>query len=177
MDDATKILLNQIGMIIFGALMSFVAAVYWWKRNTAVRLAAAIAEDHQLVLGRLQDLETKLALVNQAVVPISTAFQAILIKELTHFHTPEMDALMVKIGPPNTLTEEDAARLAVLLKERTEDMGDEITASERGAASILPEVMKRAIIEQTVLQNEELLRLKVVTVASLVGVVTGIKEE
>lgn len=97
---------------------------------------------------RLTTLETQLAVVSAAVVPISTAFQAILIKELTHFHTPEMDALLAKVGPPNVLTPVEQDRLGVLLKERTKDLGEAISQSEREAAAILPIVMKRAAVEQ-----------------------------
>ena len=103
-------------------------------------------------------------------VPISTAFQAILIKELTHFHTPEMDALMAKIGPPNTLTVVEQERLAVLLNERMKDMGPLISDSERDAARILPAIMKRAKIEQNVITGAEETKVSLVSVAMVVGV-------
>jgi hypothetical protein len=119
---------------------------------------------------RLVALESQLALVNAAVVPISTAFQAILIKELTHFHTPEMDALLVKIGPPNVLTEDERDRLAVMLIERTEDLGSEISSSERDAAHILPAVMKRAQAEQDTLQLASRLKLKLLTIAEVIAI-------
>jgi len=170
MDTATRALLNSIALLIFASLLTFVAARYWFQRNIALASAKAIADDHQRVLNRLVELETKLALVNQAVIPISTAFQAILIKELTHFHTPEMDALMEKIGPPNTLTDEEERRLAQLLDERTRDMGPLISDAERDAAKILPAVMKRARAEAAVIDTAEGLKLKLVTVAAVVGV-------
>jgi hypothetical protein len=102
---------------------------------------------------RLVAMETKLALVDAAVIPIATAMQAILIKELTHFHTPEMDDLLIKVGPPNTLTEDEQARLIVMLQERTKDLGEEISPSERDAAFIFPIVMKRAAAEQSTLKS------------------------
>jgi hypothetical protein len=103
---------------------------------------------------RMVELETKLAVVSASVVPISTAFQAILIKELTHHVTPEMDALLVKLGPPSTLTPEEHDRLSIMLVERTNDYGSEISPSERDAAYILPVVMKRAQEEQEALRED-----------------------
>ena len=47
---------------------------------------------------RIVELERQVALVGQAIVPISAAFQAILIKELTHIHTPVLDRLLEKVG-------------------------------------------------------------------------------
>src|SRR5678815_4707353 len=99
-------------------------------------------------------------------MPISTAFQAILIKELTHFHTPVMDALMSKIGPPFTLTAAEETELIAALEQRTQDMAAEISDSERDAAKILPLVMKRAKLEALALQPEDT-RLKLVTFQQL----------
>ena len=146
--------LETVGL---SAALSFMTGLYFVQRKENAIKAAVIST-------RLMEMETKLALVNAAVVPISTAFQAILVKELTHFHTPEMDALMVKIGPPSTLSESDEARLGVMLRERMEDMGAEISDSERGAAMILPEVMKRARAEQEILASGPAPQVKLVAV-------------
>jgi hypothetical protein len=170
MSEGSQIFLNSVAVLLVGSVLSFVAAWFWFSKNAAVKLASDIAAEHARVLTRLTEVEAKLALVNQAVIPISTAFQAILIKELTHFHTPEMDALMVKVGPPNLLTPEEEARLAVLLTARTEDMGPLISDSERDAAKILPIVMKRARAEAATIDAAETLKLKLVTVAAVVGV-------
>ena len=110
-------------------------------------------------------------------IPISTAFQTVLVKQMTHYHTPEMDGLMKKIGPPNTLTEAEEHRLTILLKERTQDMGSEITPSERDAAAILPMVMKRARIEADTLAGAEALKLRLVTVAAVVGLPINVAAE
>ena len=140
-------------LIVLSAACGFLAKFYFSTRVETRNKAAAILQGNDAMKARLADLEGKLALVNAAVIPISTAFQAILIKELTHFHTPEMDALLVKVGPPNTLTGDEETRLAVLLAERTKDMGPKISDSERDAASILPAVMRRARKEQEMLQT------------------------
>lgn len=176
MDLATRSLINSAGLLVFGSVLTFIAARYWHLRNLAMTQAKeaelksqAIAAEHQRVLLRINELEGKLALVNQAIVPISTAFQAILIKELTHFHTPEMDALLEKIGPPNTLTSEEQDRLSVLLSERTQDMGPAISESERDAAAILPIVIKRALTEAEIIRAAEAMKMQLVTVTAVMG--------
>lgn len=126
----------------FGAFLAWIAALYWLRRKARADMSE-----------RITSIEKQLALVGQAVLPISTAFQAILIKELTHFHAPELDELLTKIGPPSTMTPEEEARFAVLLKERTRDLGDQITDSERGAALILPTIIKRAKAEAAILET------------------------
>jgi hypothetical protein len=154
----------NVALLVMSACLGFLTNRYFARRKEIRTDAQVVAEDKKATLSRIAELETKLALVNAAVVPISTAFQAMLIKELTHFHTPEMDALMVKIGPPNTLTLVDENRLEVMLKERMDNMGPEISDRERGAALILPEVMKRAKAEQEVLATTETPKVKLVAV-------------
>jgi hypothetical protein len=157
-------ILINVALLALSACLGFLAQRYFAGRKETREDTQKVAEEHKTTVARIAELETKLALVNAAVVPISTAFQAILIKELTHFHTPEMDALMVRVGPPTTLTPEEEARLAVMLKERMDDMGPDISDSERGAAMILPEVMKRARAEQQVLSTVEAPQVKLVAV-------------
>lgn len=122
-----------VGLAIFTALFGFLSAAFWWQVSERRRLVARVSE-----------LEVKVGLVTQAVVPISTAFQAVLIKTLTHFHTPVVDALLAKLGPPYALTDEEAEQLRLALLDRERDMGDRITDEERDAAHILPAVIKRA---------------------------------
>jgi hypothetical protein len=116
--------------LIFVSLALFFIVKSWRKLSS-------------LLTGRIMELERQMALVSQTSVPISAAFQSALIKDLTHFHTPEMDALMVRLGPPVILTDDEASRLEVLLCERTQNMGEEISDSERDAAAMLPLVMRR----------------------------------
>jgi len=177
MDIATRTLLTAAGLLVFGAILTFLSTWFWWQRKIVAEKADKLAEENVKVLARLAELESKLALVNQAVVPISNAFQAILIKELTHYHTPELDALLQKIGPPNTLTPEEVERMTKLLEERTGDMGPEITEQEREAAHILPFIVRRAQTEADTLNSADVLKLKLVTVAAVIGVptVTGLQ--
>lgn len=110
---------------------------------------------------RIVALERRIALLNQQTIPISAAFQAILVQDLTHFHTPEMDALMVKLGPPFILTRVETDRLIALLSERERDLGPEVPQSERDAAHMLPLVIRRVAAdrERSGLQAEPLVRV------------------
>jgi len=136
MDLSTRALFNSIVLLVLSSAVTFAAAWFWFTKT-------ARAKEQADTLRRVAELETQLKLVGQTILPLSAAFQAVLVKQLTHYHTPEMDALMVKLGPPYTLTPGEAARLGVLLEERTRDMGDLIDEAERDAARMLPMVMKR----------------------------------
>jgi hypothetical protein len=151
---------TAFGLLVAGTALTFMTSWYWVQRaddqRTEEKVAAARAEMQK----RITELEKQLELVRQSVVPISTAFQAILIKELTHYHTPVMDALMVKLGPPYTLSEAEERELIAALEQRTRDMGELISPSERDAARMLPLLMKRVSRERSVDINT--LQLKVV---------------
>ena len=146
-----------------GALFSILVTLVW----------SAVARKKE-VEKRLVELESKLALVNAAVAPISTVFLEILKKELTHFHTPEMDALL-KLTPCN-LTPDEEARLKVMLKERERDIGMEISESERDAAHMFPAVMRRAQQEQEQLKMALDLKLTIISIADLVVVANPVGE-
>lgn len=130
-----SIVLVIVSVVLTGIVTAVLSHINHKKRADALRDAKII------------ELEKQLALIAASVVPISTAFQAILIKELTHMHTPVLDALLAKVGPPSSLTEDETEEMAQLLKERALDMGDQISSSERDAAIMLPMVIKRAKIE------------------------------
>ena len=178
MNDQLQVWINTL----VGTGLSFAAGWFWWKKNQAIAqanvdIAAAkdaarsIAEEHQKVLLRLVELETTAKLSAQQFSPIVTAFQAILVKQLTHPSKDELDQLLVKVGPPHILTPDESARLAVMLKERSHDMGSEITSTERESAEILPIVMKMAIAEQENIAAANLVSpaaLKLITVLSVV---------
>ncbi len=159
--ETQHVFLNSVVLSVLGAGLSFFAGwfLYWLagKRHAARQSA----EEHTKTVNRIVELEKQLSLVSQAVVPISVAFQAILVKELTHFHTPEMDALMAKLGPPFVLTPSEGARLMVLLDERQRDMNDQISDRERDAALMLPMVMKRILVDRELsgMEAEPLVRI------------------
>ena len=134
-------------LIVITAVIAFLSTRYWTNRRLIMLERDKTVLSNALRDDKITTLQTQLAVISAAVVPISTAFQSILIKELTHYHTPELDELMKRIGPPSQLNEIETARLEFLLTERSKDMAKEIPESERDAATMLPLVIKRAKAE------------------------------
>src|SRR4249920_839391 len=162
--------LNSLGIGLIGAVATFAMAWFWHLKTRAEVKAAAFMAEHSRVLERLAELETKERLAGQVMSPIVTAFQALLVKQLTHDHAPEMDKLMVQVGPPDVLTDEERDRLMVLLARRARDMSMEISPNERDAAMILPIVMKMAAEEQANFKSVTSAQdLKLITIVSVVG--------
>jgi hypothetical protein len=145
--------MSAIAGILAAAILTFIGSWFWFARNQKVHSAEKDAAIIQKLVDRITELERQQSVLGSTVLPISTAFQAILIKELTHFHTPEMDALMVKMGPPYTLTLDEERRLVRLLNARQEDMHEDISDSERDAALMLPLLMKRVKNETATLKE------------------------
>jgi hypothetical protein len=154
-------MLISFGLLLVGAIITFATTWYWFDKTATAKAAELavtakqqIAESAALqdaaLKNRVAELEVQLSLVRQAVVPISAAFQAVLIKELTHFHTPVMDKLMEKLGPPFTLTEAEEKELIAALAVRAKDMGDKMSQSERNAATMLPFIMQRVRVQTQV---------------------------
>lgn len=143
----TKRLRTALIVMLATSLLSFSGAWYWFVKAQDERTAAAVHVADQALLVRVAELEKQLASVQESVVPISAAMQALLVKQLTHFHTPVMDALLVKLGPPNTLTEAEEKELIIALEQRTRDMGPLIDDSERDAAMMLPMIIRRVRLE------------------------------
>jgi hypothetical protein len=141
-----------IGQGVFAlgtGVMSFLAALFWaHKRHRdsqeTERTAAVMAREARIV-----ELERQVALLGLTVQPLSAAFQAILIKQLSHFHTPRIDLLLSKIGPPALLTPDEDIELAKELAQRAVDLAAEISDGEREAATILPYVVQRVRREAT----------------------------
>jgi len=148
MDLTIGEVLQKVLLLILGSSGTFAVSYYWTKRregmDKAEKREQTKSDEREQTNQRIIELEKQLATLGAAVVPISTAFQAILIKELTHFHTPVMDALLVKLGPPYMLTPVEEVELVAALKERAVSMDGLIDEWEREAAEILPAVMRRA---------------------------------
>lgn len=129
-------IINSVGLILLTAFLAFMASAFWiWRKSIGAREA------------RIADLETKMAVLTNTVTPLSAAMQAVFIRELTHFHTPELDALLVKVGD-GTLPEEDEPRLFSLLEGRAHDLDGRIPESERDVAVMLPMMMRRVKAER-----------------------------
>jgi hypothetical protein len=143
---AFKNITDYVGEGVFAvvtAITSFFGALFWARRKHIAAIvdekaAASAARDARLV-----DLERQVGLLTQTVQPLSAAFQAILVKQLSHFHTPHIDLLLSKLGPPVLLTAAEEIELAKELQQRALDLVAEISAGEREAAMMLPYVIQR----------------------------------
>jgi hypothetical protein len=155
----TQALINSLAVATFGASLAFLAAWFWHQKNRALATAASIKQGHDELVRKVYELERKQHVIEAAVVPITTTFQQLLIKSLTHphFHAKEMDALMKKIGPPNSFDEGEEKRLSILLRQRAEDTQFDIPDEERIAARILPDVMTLAKIQQDRIDSESVI--------------------
>jgi hypothetical protein len=140
MDPKAESIANSVVLIIISVVLTAVAAAV--ATNSINKRKAEAERDKRIV-----ELEKQIALISASVIPISTAFQAILIKELTHMHTPRLDELLTKVGPPSTMTTGEEEEFYRLLREKVEDLDGLIPEAERDAATMLPLVMKRAKIE------------------------------
>lgn len=141
--------MNAVWLSLLSAVLGFSGVLFWKMR-----------EDKKALLARLTEVEKQTSIVKEAVIPITAAFQAILVKTLTHFHTPVMDKLMEKLGPPFTLTAKEEIQLKEELKKRAADVDDLIDQKERNAAIMLPMVMQMVKEESEILNPN--VRLQVV---------------
>ena len=139
--------LKSVLIAVLLAALGFLGAAYWRVSSAREKTTEAEAARKVSVAERLQELEAQMRLLGLAVQPITAAMSAVLVKQLTHYHKPELDALLVKVGPPNMLSRDEEMRLAALLDERTRDMAAEITDSERNAAQLLPLIIERSRLE------------------------------
>lgn len=132
-----------IGSVVVGAGLSYLVqrVAFGVSTRQAAKTAAAagIVEDIAALRRAIAVLETDNAILKKDVLPLSLAVQQWAVAKLTHNHTPEMDALLARIGE---LTDDEMARLDVLLQERVVEFDDpQIDAIERLAASMLLDIM------------------------------------
>lgn len=114
-------------------------AVIWYhqlRETRRMRLA------HEVLVTEVLDLRAHTVRLGESV-PLNVALQSILRQELTHFHTPTIDRLLAKLGPPFLLTASEEHALLAAMKQREQDMGDQMSDSEREAAQLLPLIMRR----------------------------------
>jgi hypothetical protein len=127
----------MIGGTLFSAAVAYYVALRKGRRD-------AQSTEKADVVKRLTELERQLGIVGAQVAPFNTAFQSILIKQLTHAHTPYQDALMEKLGEagiPPTITEAEEDALIEVLKKIAADPA--VPDDERDAAKMLPIQMRR----------------------------------
>lgn len=144
MDPTLKQLLIAVGLMIPAALIGALGVGFWRRKDQKTKLS-----------DRVSELEKQLGIVGAQVAPFNTAFQSILIKQLTHAHTPYQDALLKKLGDTGTppITPKEEAELIDVLKEIAADPN--VPDDERDAAEILPIQMRRVKREAEALQRGE----------------------
>jgi len=97
-------------LAVLGAILSWLAARYWYMRAADKELRARVAE-----------LERQQGLTNLVAQPMWAAVQERLIKELTHFHTPVMDALLEVRGLRVAERMGHATYCTMFVERRTKD--------------------------------------------------------
>lgn len=121
----------------------------WALYIVAALLMSSVVAIAIITSRRQTALEVRFKALTDRVTPISAAFRSELIRDLTHNHTPELDALIAMLGDDEMMTPEQERRLDELLKERVVEFDDPlITDRERDSASMLLMVNKRVKAEQ-----------------------------
>jgi len=169
--------LNSAVLIIVGAVVTALMTWLWRSRDAEREKAKALAISHQAVLDRLAELEKREAVAAAAMTPLLTAVQAIFVQKLTHLHKPELDALLVKIGPPDVLSAAERERLMVMLHDRSWDADETVGDDERSAAKILPLLMPMVLDEQARIKEVEGHKsFKLMTVLSVFGAEAAVED-
>lgn len=170
--------LNSLWLLVISSMLVAFWTWFWRIRTRlenekalVIAKAEKLAAEHRQLVETVTALQNQLGLVSQVVTPINQAMQALLIRELTHYHTPELDALMAKLPPDGNLTDEEQVRITLLLKERADQLNGTIPESEREAAIILPYVIKRVKVEAAAIADAATAapQLKIVAVPSETG--------
>ena len=124
--------------------------LYWSLAIIMLIMAASFALTRYFTGRRENVLRAQIAKLYDKFgvpVPIDIAYQAMLVRRLTHFHTPVLDDLLARMLA-GTLDVQGRIELFDALRERGRDMGTLIDDSERAAAKLLPLVMERVALEK-----------------------------
>ena len=151
------------GILLFFLVSATVFLVLGQRQTLRLQGELTLLNTAQQTLTALvTNLQTHMIGTEHAV-PLNIALQTVLVQELTHFHTPAVDALLAKLGPPFALTEEEEAELLEAMQQREHDMGDMISENERDAAHMLPFIIKRIKREQHAMTPTTTVVLQVVS--------------
>jgi hypothetical protein len=133
--------------LVLGAGLTFLASAYWRWRRKSDAVAAKNAATIKALQEQLTVQQGQLQMLGVAVQPLTAAMASMLVKSLTHYHTPDTDVLLAKVGPPNTLTQEEEEDLRGLMNERSNDRAARISPLERNAAQLLLLIVERNRLE------------------------------
>jgi hypothetical protein len=163
MNSTLKTFLLSFGTMLAGAVVGFFGTRYWRKRDRMQKMIDRRAASSALTLDKVLELESQLAQLKLTVTPITDAMQQLLIKKLTHFHTPILDALMQR-ALSGIITPEENAKMERLLVEREKELDTEVNEYERICARILPDVIRLVILSHDEETDPAALQLLVVSV-------------
>ena len=98
--------------------------------------------------GRLNEFDKVITRLDTQVSPLWAQVQARISSDLHHPHPRyfEMDILLEKLEAL-TITNDERERLKVLLRERSVDMHEDISESQRQSAKIMSGVMDKVVLE------------------------------
>lgn len=167
--EAVKVATNEKALAVQKATLETASALALATEEKA----QIIAEGHEKIMLRVQELETQQRVTSQTILPLNTIYLDALRHELTHVTTPRLDELMKKLGPPDIQTPEEEVEMNTLVIERSKDMAHTINDSERDAATIFPIAVKKFKAEQAMIAAGIDSRNKLMTIGVALAIATG----
>jgi hypothetical protein len=152
--DFTEV--KTIAIAVLAAALIFLGAAYWRSESKRDEKKAADVKTADDIKAQLADLQSKMLMLGVAVQPFTAAYAAMLVKSLTHARFPDADALLAKVGPPNTLSRREEVLLVDIMESRTKDADSEISDLERNAAQLLPLIIERSRLEGADMKHMDL---------------------
>lgn len=134
--------------------------------DTRVKRAEAVEAGHDALIQEIKELHVELQTLKEhyieikaQVVPMWTAVQARLIKDLTHPHPQfkKPDALLAKLLNLE-ITESERDQLNVMMDERIVSDDPEVSDDEKSSARILKDVMQKVVNEDLLIKENKLLK-------------------
>ncbi len=133
--------MEQIGFVLFSAALVFVATWFWRYRSRVEKERDEAAEWRS-------EMELKIAVLGTQMMPLWSAVQSQIAKDLTHPH-PQfrvMDSLLRKLESL-TITHDERRQLSVLLDERIVSTDPAVSDAERESAKLMKGVMAKVLVE------------------------------
>lgn len=132
---------DPVFLVLFGALLSFMAFAFWRYRDSVNKQRA---EDRIKIDGLVADVRA----LQMQTAPFWQAMQNKLIDDLTHpdVKFAEMDELLARLEAL-AITPEETERLVHLLHHRIDSGDPEVSEDEKESAEIMILVMGKVISE------------------------------
>ena len=156
--------MSRLLVFVGATAFVFIAIIITWlylRVRDLSRIAVIVSPDND-IYARVLAVEAQLSALAAAASPLSEVVRDAIIKELTHLHTPELDALLEKVKS-DTLSPDDERSLLRLLKDRAEEPNHLVGAGERDAAIMLPPILRRIKQEKEAISPTET-ELRIVSV-------------